>query len=192
MLLLFNVIILAALGFVIMILFVKNPSPIGFATNQNYQIIAPVPLDKPSISPAALNNWINEAVELAFNFNYANQSAIVPRLKDYMSDQSIAIYNALFEQNEFLRQLTDKKLIVSVLARSAPNQVESGVVEGRYAQKFTMDVEFLYTNNQFRKNERKQLVFLILRVLEMENPLGVTIYRFEVKDVDPFVANQGQ
>jgi hypothetical protein len=147
MLLLFNVIILAALGFVIMILFVKNPSPIGFATNQNYQIIAPVPL---------------------------------------------AIYNALFEQNEFLRQLTDKKLIVSVLARSAPNQVESGVVEGRYAQKFTMDVEFLYTNNQFRKNERKQLVFLILRVLEMENPLGVTIYRFEVKDVDPFVANQGQ
>ena len=181
-LLLANAAILVGLSFIIMILFVKNPTPIGFATNQNSQLIAPVPLDKPSISPAALNNWVNEAVQLGFNFNYANQNAITPKLKDYMSDKAIAVYTAYFEQNEFLRQLNDKKLIVSMLARSAPTVDESGVVDGHYAQKLTMDVEFIYSNAEFKKRELKQLVFLVLRVSELEKPQGVIIYRFEIND----------
>ena len=183
LLLIINIAILAALGFIIMLLFVKNPSPIGFATNQNDQVIAPVPLDKPSISSAALNNWINEAVQLGFNFNYSNQPAIAPKLTEYMSDKAVAVYNAFFVQNEFLRQLTDKKIIVSVLARSAPMVEESGVVDGRYAQKVTMDVDFTYSNMKFKKSESKKLIFLVLRVPEIENPIGITIYRFEINDV---------
>jgi hypothetical protein len=181
-LLLMNAMIVATVGFIIIFLYSQEPSSVFFSINNNSQIISPIPVDKLSISQGAINNWVNEAVQTCFNFNYANYKIIPDKLKDYMIDKSIASYTEFFDKDENLRELEKNKIIVSVLARSAPTVDETIIIEGHLAQTITMEVEIIYSNAQYSKRVRKKLAFLVLRVPEIEQPLGVIIYRFEINN----------
>ncbi len=177
-LLLALVAILALSGLFIFIEFGTNPSPLHFKENANRQIIEPVPMDQPGISKPALLNWVNEMVSDAFNFNYSNIDKQPAKVYDYFSDVAMKQYLDLLQNDQDFQLIPEYKFVVSVTPLEAPEIVTEKAFRGRYAWQVRAKIAIVFSNGIRRGTQTNTFDFLVWRVPETENPLGITIASF--------------
>ncbi len=182
LILLLNGCVIAGIIFLCSIVFVKAPTPRGFQLNEQMQIIPLIPLNKQGITQAALNNWVGEFSQIAFNFNYSNQNKATELLKDYMDDKALDAYTKLFNTDNILSKVFQDKTIISMLAVSAPMVVSDGIIQDRYAWKIRMEIELTSSSFVRKIAQNKILEILVWRVPSNESPLGIKIVRLDLKN----------
>lgn len=116
-----------------------RPPPRYFATNAAGGLIPLTPLNQPSISDIALQNWATRAAVAAFTFNYVQLNQQLETAKDtYFTDTGgTAFVNALINSGN-LDAVTTGKFIVTSQPTGAPEiitrgEMNQGPYKGRYA-----------------------------------------------------------
>jgi intracellular multiplication protein IcmL len=182
--------LIGALGFFIFVQLSTEPKPLHFKLNPNLQIIDPVPLDQEGISTPALLNWVNEVVMQAYNFNYSNMPKQQSRLTPYFSEIALKVYSDLFTNDDDFKTIVDNKYVVSVTPKAAPEIIVSKSFQGRFAWQIQIPVRIVLSNALMRAYQEATLTYLIWRVPETQNPLGITVVTFTHK-VSSRLAPQG-
>ena len=157
------------------------PDPLRFYVNENEQFIEPVPLDKPSLSQAALINWLTDLLTQAFSFNYSNQSKVESILQDYLDSRGLETYRAMFENDRDLKTIKEKKMVVSVQLTASPEVVRESVVRGRYMWQIRAPIRIVMRNALISSMQERKMEFLIWRVPETDAPIGVRVTRFSAQ-----------
>lgn len=173
-----QLVLIGILGFFIFIQLVSLPEPVYFNLNQDGQIIEPAPLDKPDLTNAAMLNLVNEAVNLAFTFNYSNVKNHVNLLRPYLDDRGIKTYLQAMQDDSIMRQVIPKQLIVSAKATKAPQIIREGVFKGRYTWRVQMPLMVYYENSEAIQRQELNIDIIVWRVPEIVSPNGIKITSF--------------
>ena len=189
--LLLGIILLGGLlAFYIFVQFNTEPKPLHFQLDENQQIIAPVPLDEPGITNAALLNWVNSLVMDAFNFNYSNMNRQQNRLTYYFSDAAMKNYTDLLTNDEDFMSVVANKNVVSITPKAAPEIIVAQTYQGRYVWQIEVPARIVFSNALSKSIQDVVFDFLVWRVSATEAPLGIITATFTRK-VNSRMAPQG-
>lgn len=159
----------------------SRPDPLFFDVTKHEQVIDPVPLDEPSITDAALLNIVNEAINLAYTFNYKNISDQANKLKDYFDDRGMKTYVKVLQEDDTMKRVVPDKLIVSMKANKAPQIVREGSFKGRYTWRIQIPVSVRYENKEKLIRSEVEVDVVVWRVPEIISPNGIKITTIRAK-----------
>ena len=173
--------LIVALGGSILYQIQAKPKPIFFQATAQQQIIAPMPLEQPALSSAAILNWSLEAVRTTYTFNYHNIQNHFNKIAPYFDKRGLAKFLEVIASDPNMMQVKPDALIVSVQAREAPKIIKEGKVEGRYAWRIILPISIRYENSSIIRRQDIDVDLYIWRVSETEAPIGVKITNFNIE-----------
>lgn len=157
-------------------LFVSKPAPVTFATDNEWRVLQPVPLNQPYIKTPDLLQWASDALTKVFALDFVN----------YMEE--LKGYSPYFTTNgwqKFLDQLNiyanydavqRGKLFINDAPAGAPYVLNQGLLQGKYSWWIQMPIRITSTTSGGR-GQSVQLVIqiLVVRVPTLNNLYGVGI-----------------
>jgi uncharacterized integral membrane protein len=152
--------------------------PQYFPLTANMQIIEPIPLDQEGITKPQLLNWINEAITVAYSFNYSNMGRQASRVRPYFGDNAYQVYLDMLRLDEDFATVVSKFYVVSVRATGTPEILTSKAFKGRYAWQIRVPAVITFSNALYLNTQNVEFEFLVWRVPETEVPIGITIASF--------------
>jgi intracellular multiplication protein IcmL len=166
---------IAALIALSVYLFITKPDPVYFATDNEFRVLAPVPLDKPYLSDADLLQWVSTAFPNAFSYNFISyQAELKAATQDFTSKGWQNLLGQLTNYHADFAYLQNAKMFVKSQLTGAPFILNKGLLpEGKYAWKVQIPMNVSYSNNMATRS--LVIVAVIVRVSTLNNLNGVGI-----------------
>jgi uncharacterized integral membrane protein len=155
--------------------------PQYFELTENQQLIKPIPLDLEGITKPQLLNWINEALTIAYSFNYSNIDKQESRVQPYFSSNAMQVYLDMLTFDEDFVAVATRFYVVSIRATGTPEILTSKAFKGRYAWQVRVPTQITFSNALFINTQQVEFEFLIWRVPETESASGITVASFSRK-----------
>jgi intracellular multiplication protein IcmL len=171
-------VIVVALIFLIMAsiyIYVATPVPVNFATDAEWRILPPVPINKPYLSTANLLQWVSESFSTMFNFDFLNYENKHAEYEHYFTENGWKKYNDLLNMYIPIGSIQNSKSVVTGVADGAPFVVNQGLLSGRYAWWVQMPINVRFSG--YNRNYLQSFVLqaLVVRVPTLNNLSGVAI-----------------
>lgn len=170
--------IIAAIGLLIAIsvyLFTEKPHPVTFAADNDWRILAPVPLDKPYLETPDLIQWVSNAIPAMFSYDFINYDAQLKSMNQYFTSDGWKKFLDLVGNYANHDNIFNQKLFVNASAAGAPFVLNQGLLQGRYAWWVQMPITVSYSNYQKASSQSLNIQALVVRISTVDNLYGVAI-----------------
>lgn len=156
-------------------LHLTKPDPVSFATDSEFRILAPVPLDKPYLSNADLLQWVSEALPASFTYDFLNYNSEQQMLTQYYTSKGWqSLLGQLNNYHADFNSLQNAKMFVNATLTGAPIILSQGVLpEGKYAWRVQMPMNVRYSN--LIDTRSLVIIVLVVRIPTLDNYYGVGI-----------------
>lgn len=136
------------IGIIVYLLHHPTP-PLYFPADPLSRLLPAVPLTQANMSEEEVSQWVVEAVEAAYSYDFVNYRAQLQNAQKYFTDYSWQRYmKALGASNNFLA-LTDRKFIIKAKVVAKPTLRNEGILGGRLSWRFDMPVLVTYSMPPF-------------------------------------------
>ena len=155
-------------------LFLSKPKPVYFSTDQEWRILAPVPLNKPYLQESDLLQWVSQALPIAFTYDFLHSSEEQKNVAVYFTPKGWQ--NLLGQLNNYHIDedaLQADKIFVNTQLTAAPFILNQGLLpEGKYAWRVQIPMNIHYSNG---RNTPIVVIAFIVRISTLNNLYGVAI-----------------
>jgi intracellular multiplication protein IcmL len=156
-------------------LFFAKPSPINFATDDEWRILPPIPLEKPYLSTANLLQWVSETFSTVFNFDFLNYAKKQGAYQPYFTENGWKKYNELLNFYVPINSVLRSKSVVVGALNGGPFIVNQGLLARRYAWWVQLPVNINFSGYDRSYTQPLILQALVVRVPTLNNLSGVAI-----------------
>jgi hypothetical protein len=155
-------------------LFVSKPDPVYFATDNDFRVVAPVPLNVPYISDPDLYQWVSVAIPAAFTYDFLNYNVEQQEVTQYFTTNGWQ--NLLGHLSNFhvdFNALQNTKTFVTAQITGAPFILSQSNTEAKYTWDVQIPMNLSYSNA--RSTLSLVIVARVVRVPTLDNLNGVAI-----------------
>ncbi len=163
-------------------LFLDKPAPVTFATDNEWRIVLPVPLDKPYLAQSDLIQWVSSALPGLFNYDFINYKIQLPKNEHYFTENGWKIFSTLLSGYADYTAIKNAKLFITGVPSGAPFILNQGLLERKYSWWVQMPVQINYSNGFVQALD---LQVLVVRVSTLNNLYGVAIENILVANGKP-------
>jgi intracellular multiplication protein IcmL len=156
-------------------LYLSKPVPVKFATDDEWRILPPIPVDKPYLSTANLLQWVSETFSTVFNFDFINYSIKRAEYQQYFTENGWKKYNELIDLYLPILAVESSKSVVRGTANGGPFIVNQGLLAKRYAWWVQMPININFSGVDKSYIQSLVLQALVVRVSTLNNLSGVAI-----------------
>lgn len=172
---LLQLILLAGLGCFAFYEILTIPKPVYFQVNKENQIIEPIPLAKPNLTPAEILTWSVESMQTAFSFNYHNIKTHLNKISPFFDNRGVEKFFEILASDPNIGLVRQEKLVVSAKALEAPKLLQDGVIDNRYVWKISLPLEIRYENAHILRKRQGIIELYIWRMPNIEAAKGIKI-----------------
>ncbi len=156
-------------------LFFLKPSPVTFATDNEWRVLPPVPLNQPYLKTADLLQWVSDVLPLSFTFRFTDYAVQLKALEPYYTPNGWAKLQGLLSVYANLPVLESAKLFANASASGAPVIVNQGLIDGKYSWWVQMPLKINYSSAEKSYNSSIVLQALVVRAPTLNNLSGIII-----------------
>lgn len=156
-------------------LFVAKPPPVNFSTDNEFRVVAPVPLDQPYLATADLTQWVSETVPNVFNYDFLNYASRLKTNQSFFTPNGWKQFNSILNTYASFTMVTNGKLFVSTSPNGAPFVVNQGLLNGRYSWWVQMPLNITFGSRERGYTQTITLQVLVVRESTLNNLSGVVI-----------------
>jgi intracellular multiplication protein IcmL len=156
-------------------LFFVKPVPIHFATDDEWRILAPIPVDKPYLSTANLLQWVSETFSTVFNFDFLNYSKKQAEYQQYFTENGLKKYTDLLNFYVPISSVQKSKSVIVGTLNGGPFIVNQGLLNKRYAWWVQLPININFSGYDRNYTQPLVLQVLVVRVPTLNNLSGVVI-----------------
>lgn len=157
-------------------LYLQRPAPVVFATDKDWRIVAPVPVNQPYLSDADLLQWVSDVLPDSFTYDFINYKDQNQALRQYYTNQGWDKFVAILNTSASYNAVTSGKYFVNGSALGAPTIENEGMLpEGNYGWWIKMPVNVHFESLDKANDSALTLRVLVVRVSTLNNLSGVAI-----------------
>lgn len=156
-------------------LFFQKPSPVTFATDNEWRILPPIPLNQPYVKTADLLQWASEILPQSLTFRFTDYAVQLQGLKPYYTDNGWAKLQDMLTTYANLPVLQSSKLFVNATAAGAPVIINQGLIDDKYSWWVQMPIKINYIGVDKSYNSSIVLQALVVRAPTLNNLSGIII-----------------
>jgi len=168
-------------------LYLHQPAPKYFHTDNEFRIVASIPIDKPSLKNPEVLQWVSNIVSKVFIYDFNHYQSQLERAKPYFTADGWQ--NFLNQLNIYANEtkVESGKMFVSGVPAGAPiilnDSSIGGLVSGRYAWlvQIPVDINYAYAGSDQQLPQTLTLRIMVVRVPDLDNLDGVAIENVEVE-----------
>jgi intracellular multiplication protein IcmL len=177
--LLIQLVVLAALVAFIFMQMLQGPKPVYFPFYHGDHLTPGSPLNEPRLTEAELLNWVTEGMIVSYSFNYHNYDKISDKIEEYFDSNGAESYFQMINNNKQLQQVVSKKLILSGRPTGAPRIIKDDIINGRYAWEIELPFILKLRNQTYQSDIELKLDIWVVRFPEKSAPMGVKIVHIQ-------------
>ncbi len=163
-------------------LFLDKPAPVRFATDNEWRIVLPVPVDKPYLAQSDLIQWVSSALPGLFNYDFLNYKIQLQKNEHYFTENGWKIFLTMLSGYADYKAIQNAKLFITGVPTGAPFILNQGLLERKYSWWVQMPVNINYSGGYVQPLE---LQVLVVRVSTLNNLYGVAIDNILVANGKP-------
>jgi intracellular multiplication protein IcmL len=156
-------------------LYAEKPAPIEFATDNEWRVLPPIPIDQPYLQAADLLQWVSNVLPSLFTYNFLNYSARYQNNAQYFTANGWKKTQDLLNIFVDYNTIQNSKSFVQGSAAGAPFILNQGLLSGRYAWWVQMPIDVSYSNLSGGSALSLVLQVLVVRIPTLNNLYGVAI-----------------
>lgn len=155
-------------------LFLSKPAPLYFKTDNEWRVLAPVPLNQAYLSDADLLQWVGQALTASFSYDFLKYKAEQQgNLQYYTSKGWDNLLGQLNNYHEDYNSLQTSRQFVTAQLSGAPFILNKGVLpEGKYAWKVQIPMNLSYSSGI---KHSLVIIALVVRIPTLNYLYGVGI-----------------
>lgn len=170
--------ILIALGLLASLsiyLHLQKPQPTIFKTGNEYRVVDPVPIDQPYLSSPDLLQWVSNALNNIFIFDFINYNDQIKAAQKYFTDNGWNVFSNHLNTYANSTTVQNSRLFVNATPAGAPIIINQGPLSGRYAWVVQMPLTVSYAGYTPPADQSLTMQVLVVRVPTVDNLDGVAI-----------------
>ena len=148
---------------------------IYFATTSDGRIIPIVPLTDEYRSKAEVITWAAETARNVMRFDYADYRARLQQSSYSFTTSGWDSFNKALKDSNLIEAVRDRKLVVTMDVRAAPEIISAGVRNGVYTWDLRFPVLIKMEGPESPQPTLANLLLRIVRVSTLQNPDGIQI-----------------
>lgn len=157
-------------------LFVDKPLPVTFATDDDWRILPPVPIDKPYLSDANLLQWISETFSTIFSFDFLTYEKKRGANQLYFTDNGWKKYNEFLTNNLPNNSVQTSKAVITGVPNGGPSIRNQGILPAKkYAWLIRIPIKIDYIGYNRSFSQIFEFQALVVRTPTLDNLSGVAI-----------------
>src|SRR3990167_11287251 len=150
-------------------LYLSKPAPVTFNTDIEWRVQADVPVSLPYVSEPDLLQWVSEAIQNAFVYDFNNYDDQLKHAAKYFTTNGWKVFLDQLNNYANYNTVQTNKLFVNATPSGAPYIIRKGLLSGQYAWWVQMPVDINYTGYQSLPKKSLILQILIVRISTMNN-----------------------
>lgn len=159
----------------------SNPAkPQYFATSVNGRTTPLFTLDQPNQSDSAIRQWANQAAIAVYSYNFLNYREELLAASEFFTPSGWRDFVQALDSSNNLKELTQKRLIVSSVSIKQPVILQKGILNGSYSWRVQLVLLVNYQSLSEFSQGTYVVTMLITRVSTANTPLGIGISQFVV------------
>ncbi|MDR3492495.1 MAG: DotI/IcmL/TraM family protein [Gammaproteobacteria bacterium] len=156
-------------------LFLLKPSPVTFATDNEWRILPPIPLNQPYVKTADLLQWVSETLPASLTFRFTDYAVQLKALEPYYTENGRAKLQDILTTYANLPVLLSSKLFVNAAAAGAPVIINQGLIDAKYSWWVQMPIKINYSGVDKSYTSLIVLQALVVRAPTLNNLSGIII-----------------
>jgi intracellular multiplication protein IcmL len=156
-------------------LFLVKPTPIRFATDDEWRVLPSIPVDKPYLTTANLLQWVSETFSTIFDFDFLNYSKKQLEYQHYFTENGWKKYNDLLNIYVPINSVQRSKSVIVGALNGAPFIVNQGLLAKQYGWWVQIPININFSGYDKSYTQPLILQALIVRVSTLNNLSGVVI-----------------
>lgn len=156
-------------------LYVEKPSPVNFATDSEWRIVAPVPLDQPYLNTFDLLQWVSDTLPAVFNYDFVHYTNQLKNNAQYFTENGWEKFQDIINDYAAANTVENSKLFITAVPAGAPFVLNQGVLQGKYGWWVQMPLDINYSGIIRPYTQSITFQVLVLRVSTLNNLYGVEI-----------------
>lgn len=156
-------------------LYLEKPAPIEFATDNEWRIVPPIPLNQPYLQTSDLVQWVSNALPALFTCNFLNYDLRLKANAQHFTPNGWKRAQDLLTIYAPYNTIQNSKSFVNGSAGGAPFVLNQGLLSGIYGWWVQMPVNVSYSNLEGGNTLSLMLQVLVMRVPTLNNLYGVAI-----------------
>lgn len=157
-------------------LYVTKPDPVYFTTDNDWRVLAPVPINQPYLSDPDLLQWVSQAIPTSFIFDFLDYKNQLDRIDQYYTTNGWKLFLDLTNIYANYNNIQTNKSFINAKASGAPIIQNRGLVDGKWGWWVQMPIELSTTNISGTSSTQLLVVkALVTRVSTIDNLDGVAI-----------------
>jgi intracellular multiplication protein IcmL len=152
---------------------VKHPTsePLYFVADDMGRFIQDVPVESPNMSVDDVANWVVEAVETSYTYNFMNYPAQLQNAQKYFTDFGWLKYMDGLRLSNNLLAVKDRKMILIAKVVDKPKLLNQGGLSGKYGYRFEMPVLVTNMLPPYDDKSRFQNALIVTVIVQRQNLL---------------------
>lgn len=178
------VMVLAAIASLVALslyLYLSKPSPEYFSTDNEWRVVAPVPLDQPYLTDAALLQWVGQALPAAFTYDFLSYQSEQQNVTEYFTSKGWQ--NLLGQLDRFhldFASLQKARMFANAQLTGAPFIIQQILLgDGKYSWLVQIPMNVSYSNNTLHP---LVIVATVVRIPTLDNLYGVGIEDMKITE----------
>jgi len=135
-----GLIVIIGLAFILTVIVREPRSPIYFPADVAGHLIDEMPLNQPNLTIDATKQWVSDAVEASSTFNFVNYRSQLQNVSRYFTDHGWITFKKALDVEGTIQAVTQRRWIMTAHVSGEVTTVQQGLLNGRYAWKFTMPI----------------------------------------------------
>lgn len=177
----------------IIYLMTAKPAPIVFPTYDNFRVVPAVPVNQPYASDADLRQWVSNVLQSVFVFDFYQFPEQLNSYRPYFTDNGWKIYLDFLNNFVIKDKIVEAKAFVTSTAENAPQILQRGILDGRYAWWVQMRIKINYMSPTINFPTANPLIrVLVVRVPTANNLAGIAIENIMLGNVSNTIQNSGR
>lgn len=156
-------------------LYLEKPAPIKFATDAEWRVLPPVPLDRPYLQTPDLLQWVSNVLPGLFTYNFLNYTVRYKNNAEYFTANGWKKIQDILNTFVAYNVVQNSKLFVNGSAGGAPFILNQGLLSGKYGWWVQMPINVSYSSLEGGTTLSLVLQALVIRMSTLDNLYGVAI-----------------
>lgn len=154
-----SLLVIVILAFTLFYLSRSLSHPIYFVTDDVGRLIVDVPVTQPNMPTAKVSDWVVEAIEAAYSYDFINYRDQLQSAQKYFTEYGWRTYMEELNFSNNLIAVNERKMIAIARVAAKPKLIIEGILSGAYAYKFEMPVLITYLLPPYDENIDKKSKF---------------------------------
>lgn len=161
-------------------LYLAKPPPVYFGTDNEWRVLAPIPLNQPYLTTADLSQWTSETLPSLFAYDFVNYANQLQNNAQFFTDDGWKKFLDQINIYASSNLVQNSKMFLNPAAAGAPFVLNQGLLNGRYAWWIQMPINVTFITATKSYTQPLVVQALIVRISTLNNLYGVAIDNFIV------------